>query len=707
MVDVPNAAVVADRSKPRDNPTYPFPPKPFLEMTAERKSFFDYEMQKSRYQTILRVTLTQQDKAAAAFNPRKPLSDVMKNLAKADNSIKFFYKESIEVVDPDNLPADDEFFNKLVVVDETGPQANRAKVSISFAALMSYPLHVLKQKDPELLPYLGKNKISIRVDNYVGDRVCTIGLIANIHPRQFNRDHIKQEIIKMLKKSKLTADRIQSLPDDLLSRWLTLRSIEEEAHALSEAEGSDDEEDKDTTMEDDNPNGFETVKKSKKISRKKAAHTIYDNGDKEVDFTAGIKIPKFDIIVGTRYAGTKNKKVSAEFLEIQCAVKDAKFLNLILSMISDPTKPTLPFNGQYFPTGFSSSDDDKNNFWKMVVQQGNYLRQTMAIHVENLNDQILREPIEDANGKYRPFHDVLEDQPSVEFIINTNIEGTYAFITTSNRIGELRKMLDGPFLEQFTTGKIPQSMWYNEEAPCRKDIKKVDPTVHSYSQAVLNNFANTPMQTTNLPRHSRRTLRSKPKLVFKRDDDTNFPALPEKEKASYKNPKKRAKTTPATSPPVNDETPATTPTTPSSILGANFTKLCEQVAKSIAPEIRAEMQEAMAKPNFADNLTQHTNDYLALKKEISDLKISLKESQEQSEKKHEQRMEEMRADNQQRMEEMRADNQRQMDEIKRLMGDMLTKNGLHPSEGWNPQEITKNNPLSTATTESLSGASSL
>ncbi|MCP4502517.1 MAG: hypothetical protein GY822_21410, partial [Deltaproteobacteria bacterium] len=52
----------------------------------------------------------------------------------------------------------------------------------------------------------------------------------------------------------------------------------------------------------------------------------------------------------------------------------------------------------------------------------------------------------------------------------------------------------------------------------------------------------------------------------------------------------------------------------SATLGSNFTKLCEQVAKSIPQEERAEMQEAMAKPDFPETLRQHTDEYLTQSK---------------------------------------------------------------------------------------------
>ncbi len=52
----------------------------------------------------------------------------------------------------------------------------------------------------------------------------------------------------------------------------------------------------------------------------------------------------------------------------------------------------------------------------------------------------------------------------------------------------------------------------------------------------------------------------------------------------------------------------------SATLGSNFTKLCEQVAKSIPSEERAEMQEAMAKPDFPETLRRHTDEYLTQSK---------------------------------------------------------------------------------------------
>ncbi len=221
---------------------------------------------------------------------------ISSNAVKVDPYFKVYTNVTTNVLNLENFPKDEEIPNHFVYVAETKPGASRAKISLSIGAVTQITLAEIKKHSDELIPFLAKKHISLTVDNYVGDKIATVGIIANVDPRKMNRDHYYDALATKIHQAKFDDSQITDLPTEYLDRWFEEKCNEDSAE-------SDD--DMAVDEEESKSNSEWTTTSNKKSKPKPKDH-------KEVDLKK-FKPPKFDIVVQKRFAGSGDKKFRPNF----------------------------------------------------------------------------------------------------------------------------------------------------------------------------------------------------------------------------------------------------------------------------------------------------------------------------------------------------------------------------------------------------------
>ncbi len=669
MAAIESTTACADRGKSHDTYLGPHQQSSFVEMKAEKQMKADIFGGKKSIFTILRISQTQ-PRQTAKFNPAKEILPVLQQLKKFDPSFKVYTKFTTNELYFENFPKDEEIPNHFVYVDETKPGASRAKISLSIGAVMQITLAEIKKHSDELIPFLAKKHISLTVDNYVGDKIATVGIIANVDPRKMNRDHYYDALATKIHQAKFDDSQITDLPTEYLDRW-----FEEKCN-----EDSTEQSDDDMAVDEEESNSEWTTTSNKKSKPKPKDH-------KEVDLKK-FKPPKFDIVVQKRFAGSGDKKIQAEFLTIQCALPDVKILKEALMTIS------LPYDGQFILSGPLHATEDKVNFHKMVIHQANLTEKTVAIQVENLTEYSLKQVI-NVNNSSVTIASQLYHEKCVDYITFTSRPDTIAILTTRERADAHKKLIDGPLVEAFKN-QVPQREWCNGELPCRMDAQRTNSRTQDHVQKTLTSFAETPVNK--IPRRSKKNRWAKKPQIVWTSDPENFPALENpSNKPANKAEHHHQSSTPATHSPIaKEETPANKSTTKHSTSGPpppefDFELLCKKVTESLAPEIRRKIEEDLEKPDF----TSKMNEFLEMKNDITEVKNSLKASEERQE----QMMAQIKRDNAQTQQKHESHVQDCLHEIKLLQH---TVAGLCVKFGYYDDQH-----KSEATTDVPSGADSL
>ncbi len=499
----------------------------------------DGETNEIRHQAMIRINFKQQSKAAE-FNPTTMLYHTCGALKKADPSMQVFAKQTAEEIDIENgFPeSKDELLEKFLESDHSGPRAALASISFTICVNTAQSVNHIKHNDPELMQFLQQNRILIRYDNYAGGKIVVVGSLYNIAVRLYNRDAVKNHLDRSMQaEAKLLTDSdVSQLSDEILDNNFKCNKIENQIQEFEQDSAETETEWKSTNQP------------KKKRGKHDKHQEDEEMADTLIDFSAGVKIPVYNIIVSTKYASKGKTKISADVLDIQCAAESQELLNLLLGKVVMRNK--IPHEGIYLPRAFSRTNEEKDNFFNLLVTQHNYAADTMALFVKNINHDVLSHEFDYEHEHVihtRTLDQLIMSHGSVQEIIPTKFPTTVALICKRDHMNAVREMVDNEVPKVFNKAQIPEDLWVNGQVPMRNNLSKESKSSITYSQ-VLSNYSTTP-DIISTKRTASRTPKIQPTYNL---DKSSFPSLqrkaPKPSPAEPQHKNKKAKTT------VGDET---------------------------------------------------------------------------------------------------------------------------------------------------------